>query len=412
MNHMTTLTNTPTKQGPALPEFVALMALITSLVAMSIDAVLPALPSIAFDLAVSDYRQTQWVITSIILGMSFGQLFFGPLSDAFGRKFAITSGVALFSLGSVIAMTANSLTMLIVGRVLQGIGVSGPRIASMALVRDKYVGDQMARVMSFVMMVFIVVPMLAPIIGQWILHLWGWQAIFAFVMGLAILATIWLNVRQPETLAIESRRPFHISSVLETALKVLKNPRVFGFSVTSGLVFGGLLSYVSSAQAIFQDIYLLGESFPYYFAALAFGIGLASLTNSTLVVSLGSLRLSIMALSAMLVLSTILLVVALLNRGIPPLSVFMTLGFAVFFCVGILFGNLNSLAMVPLGRMAGIGAAVIGSVSNLVAVPVAGAVGWFFDGTLIPIVSGLCFCAAASLVIVFSVRHKNDAALT
>lgn len=408
---MTTLTNTPIKQGPSLPEFVVLMALITSLVAISIDAVLPALPSIAQDLAVSDYRQTQWVITSIVLGMSFGQLLFGPLSDSFGRKFAITSGVVLFSIGSILAMSANSLTMLIIGRVLQGVGVSGPRIASMALVRDKYIGDQMARVMSFIMMVFIIVPMLAPIIGQWILHLWGWQAIFAFVMGLAIVATLWLNIRQPETLAESSRRPFHISSIFETAIRVLKNPRVLGFSIVAGLIFGALLSYVSSAQAIFQDIYHLGDTFPYYFATLASGIGLASLANSKLVVHFGSLRLSIIGLSGMFLLSSALLIMALVNGGVPPLSVFMVLGFTVFFCIGILFGNINALAMVPLGRMAGIGAAVIGSVSNIVAVPVAGAVGWFFNDTLIPIASGLCLCAMTSLLILFSVRHKNDDAL-
>ncbi|WP_196159633.1 multidrug effflux MFS transporter [Reinekea sp. G2M2-21] len=408
---MTISTTQPVVRGPSLPEFIALIALITSLVALSIDAMLPALPNIADDLSVVDYRQTQWVITSLIFGMSFGQLLFGPLSDAYGRRFGILSGIALFCVGSVVSMMATSLPMLLLGRVIQGIGVSGPRIASMALVRDKYVGDQMARVMSFVMMVFILVPMIAPIVGQGILHLWGWRAIFALFIGLSVFAALWLNVRQPETLAVESRRPFRLGSVLKTALQVLKHPRVLGFSITAGLVFGGLLSYVASAQAIFQGIYQLGDNFPYYFAALAFGIGLASLANSSLVMRFGAQRLSILGLLGMLTLATTLVVIAFFYQGVPPLVIFMGLGFAMFFCVGILFGNLNSLAMVPLGRMAGIGAAVIGSVSNVVAVLVSGVVGWFFNDTLLPILIGLCVCAVLALVLILLIRHSDDSPL-
>ena len=403
--------NAPVKRGPDLPEFVALIALITSLVALSIDAVLPALPDIARDLSVSDYRQTQWVITSLVLGMSGGQLFFGPLSDAFGRKFTISFGVLLFSVGSLLSMFAQSMTILIVGRILQGIGVSGPRIGSMALIRDQYVGDQMARVMSFVMTVFIVVPMLAPVIGQWILYAFNWRMIFGFVMSLAIFSVVWLNIRQPETLAKSSRRPFTMSSILHTAVQVVKHPRVLGFAVTSGFIFGSLLSYVSSAQTIFQDIYQVGSAFPYYFAALAFGIGLASLANSKLVVHFGALRLTIVGLIGVSILSLILLFMAILNEGSPILPVFMVFGFILFFFIGILFGNLNALAMVPLGRMAGIGAAVIGSISNIVAVLVAAMVGWLFNGTLVPMISGWCLCSTVSLLIVHYVKNKGDASL-
>lgn len=405
---MTTITAKPFKTGPALPEFIALVALITSLVALSIDAMLPALPDIAADLAVTDYRQTQWVITSLIFGMSFGQMVFGPLSDSYGRKFAILSGIALFSAGSVLSMMATSLPMLIAGRVLQGLGVSGPRIASMALVRDKYVGDQMARVMSFIMMVFILVPMLAPIVGQQILTLWGWREIFGLFIVLSSIAAIWLAVRQPETLTEQTRRPFRVGQIAATALQVVRHPRVLGFSVSAGFVFGGLLSYVASAQAIFQGIYGLGDNFPYYFAALAFGLGCASLVNGSLVVRFGSLRLSLLGLTGMLSMAALLSVIAAFNQGIPALAVFMTIGFLMFFCVGILFGNLNSLAMVPLGRMAGIGAAVVGSVSNVVAVLVSGLVGWFFNDTLLPILIGIMLSASASLAIVLKVRHADD----
>lgn len=398
-------------KGPSMPEFIALIALITSLVALSIDAMLPALPRIAEDLQVIDYRQTQWVITSLILGMSFGQLLFGPFSDSFGRKPTIILGVALFCVGSLISMTADSLAWLLAGRILQGFAASGPRIASTALVRDKYVGDQMARVMSFIMMVFIIVPMLAPIIGQWILDFSGWRAIFALFIALSSSAALWLALRQPETLMLEARRPFHTGKILTSALRVVRHPKVMGFSVTSGFVFGGLLSYVASSQAIFQGIYQLGENFPYYFAFLAFGIGFASLVNGTLVVRLGSLRLTLVALYALISLSALLLVVSIAFAGVPPLLVFMALAFVMFFSLGLLFGNLNSLAMIPVGRMAGMGAAVIGSVSNIVAVVFSGAVGWFFHDSLVPIAAGIFIAAVISLLIINSIDKLDDSPL-
>lgn len=406
-----TQVSTPSIKSPALPEFIALVALLTSLVALSIDAILPALPNIAVDVQVVDYRQTQWVITSLIFGMSFGQLLFGPIADAYGRKFGILSGIVLFCVGSLISMTANSLTWLLVGRVLQGVGISGPRIASMALVRDQYMGDQMARVMSFVMMVFILVPMLAPMIGQWILHAWGWREIFALFILLSAIAAVWLSVRQPETLTPMARRPFRLKSILATSVQILQHRRVVGFSVTAGLIFGALLTYVASAQAIFQSIYQVGETFPYYFAGLAFGVGCASLVNGTLVVKLGALRLTRLGLIGMIIFDGLLVLISLFFQGVPPLWVFMPFGFAIFFCVGVLFGNVNSLAMVPLGRMAGMGAAVIGALSNLVAVVVSALVGWAFNDTLLPLLFGILGAAVLSLFIVQWTQKQSDAPL-
>ncbi|MGK0501056.1 MAG: DHA1 family bicyclomycin/chloramphenicol resistance-like MFS transporter, partial [Oceanicoccus sp.] len=211
---MTPSTLSDKSSRPKLAEFIALIALLTSLAALSIDMILPALPDIATDLKVTDMRQTQWVITALILGMSFGQMIFGPLADAYGRRFAILSGIVLFCLGSLLSMMATSMTMLLLGRVLQGFGVSGPRIASLALVRDKFVGNAMARVMSFVMMVFILVPMLAPMSGQGVLLFFNWRAIFALFVGLAIISAFWLVIRLPETLLAENRRPFRFRAIL------------------------------------------------------------------------------------------------------------------------------------------------------------------------------------------------------
>ena len=396
------------RQGPPLPEFIALVALMTSLVALSIDAMLPALPDIAIDLNVTDYRQTQWLITSVIFGMAFGQLLFGSIADAYGRKFAIITGVFLFCLGSLIAMFAANLTWLLVGRVIQGIGVSGPRIATMALVRDQFVGNRMARVMSFVMMVLIIIPMLAPMIGQGVMLVLGWQAIFGMFILLALLAALWLFIRQPETLGQTARRPFSFNSILYALAKSLAHPRVLVFSIIAGLSFGALLAYISTSQAIFQEIYQVGDRFPIYFAMLAFGLGVASLVNSFLVMSVGAERLTLYSLWGMLVIAALLLLIGFMNQGVPPLWSFMVLGFALFFFIGVLFSNVNSLAMIPLGKMAGIGAAVIGSVSNLVGVLLSALIGWFFTNTLTPIFIGLFLSAVLSIFLAHTVRNASD----
>lgn len=393
------MSNKPTSTELGPYEFIALIAMITALGALSIDAMLPALPLMAQDLNVTDFRQTQWVISAIILGMAVGQLFFGPLSDALGRKPAILWGIGLFCIGLVVAMLADSLAMLLVGRVLQGIGVSGPRIASMALVRDKFVGDDMARVMSFVMMVFILMPMLAPLMGLGISITLGWRAIFGFLMLLSLSTGAWLWLRQPETLAVENRQPMKLGQLWRTTKAILKHPRVVGFSVTSGLVFGGLLAYVSTAQSIFQDIYGVGDTFVFYFAILALGFGMSSLLNGKIVMRFGAGRITWVMMIALAVVAFLASTVAFLYSGHPPLLLFMSLVFGLFFCMGILFGNLNALAMAPLGQMAGIGAAVVGSLSNVVAVILALSTGWFYTDGVTPLMLGILVAALLSIAL-------------
>lgn len=397
----------PVKQ-PSLFEFILLIALLSSLVALSLDTMLPAFSIIAEDLAISDIRHTQWIITAIIVGMAFGQLFFGPLSDAYGRKGAILSGIVLFCVGALLSMFAQTFEALLIGRFIQGIGVSGPRIATMALVRDKFVGNAMARIMSFVMVAFVLIPMLAPLVGQAILMAFSWRAIFGLFVLLSIIAGIWLAIRQPETLVPENRRPMSLKSIFNGIKLVMSQPRTLGFSIASGVVFGGLLAYVGSAQAIFEGIYQLGDKFPFFFAALALGIGSASYVNGKLVMRMGALKLAIYALIGKISLASILVVLALTQDGSPALWQFMSLGFLLMFCVGILFGNLSSLAMVPLGKLAGVGAAVVGTTQNIVSVVISVAIGWFFNGTLLPIVSGFLVSAVIALLLVMLVRNKAD----
>lgn len=397
------------EKQPSFVEFILLIALLSSLVALSLDTMLPAFNVIAEDLSIPDIRHTQWIITSIIVGMAFGQLFFGPLADAYGRKISILSGIVLFCIGALLSMFAQSFEALLIGRFIQGIGVSGPRIATTALVRDKFVGNAMARIMSFVMVAFILIPMLAPLVGQAILLAFSWRAIFGLFVLLSVIAGVWLAVRQPETLLPENRRPMHLRTILTGIKLVLSQPRTLGFSIASGIVFGGLLAYVGSAQAIFEGVYKLGDKFPFFFAALALGIGTASFVNGKLVMRVGALNLAIYALCGKIVLALLLVILSLAQEGSPALWQFMVLGFLLMFCVGILFGNLSSLAMVPLGKLAGVGAAVVGTLQNIISVVISVSIGWFFNGTILPIVLGFLVSAVLALSLVFLVKNKSEA---
>jgi DHA1 family bicyclomycin/chloramphenicol resistance-like MFS transporter len=381
-------TSNKTKPDIGLFEFVALMALMTSLVALSIDAVLPAMSQIAADLEITDPRQSHLIVSLFFIGMAFGQLYYGPLSDDKGRRYAILSGLIVFAIGSIVCMNAESLEVMLIGRVIQAFGVSGPRIATLAVIRDKYEGEAMARVMSFIMMVFILVPMLAPIFGQTILFWFSWQHIFSSFLLFGLLTGLWFFIRQPETLPKEKRLPFSWSQLRISSKYILTHKLVMFYTLSAGIIFGAFLAYISSSQTIFQQIYDTGELFPMYFAMLAFSIGLASFINGTLVMRLGMRKLCTWAMLGWLLFSTLLTVLCLVNDGVPPLWQFVATLFCAFFCIGILFGNINAMAMQPLGGMAGLGAAIIGSLSSIVSVLTAVLVGSFIDSSITPVALG------------------------
>ena len=373
-----------TAAGPALrpAEFVPLIALLMSLVALAIDAMLPALPAIGRDLGVPSSNDVQYVITSLFLGLGLGQMIFGPLSDRIGRRPAIHAGLALFMIGCLVSIFASTFEAMIVGRVLQGIGAAGPRIVSVALVRDQYEGRQMARLMSFALAVFILVPTVAPALGQGIQWLGGWRAIFGTFFAAGAIALAWFALRQPETLSPAHRRPFSPRSIGRTVVEVLKIRAALGYTLATGCVFAPFVAYLSSAQQIFQEAYRTGALFPVYFGVLALAIGGASLANGRLVVRHGMRRLSKAATVSIALISLVAWAGAFAFDGLPPLWVFMAYLLAVFLCIGLVFGNLNALAMEPLGHIAGVGAAVVASLSTFISVPLGALVGLSFDGTV------------------------------
>ncbi|BDW93276.1 MULTISPECIES: multidrug effflux MFS transporter [Flavobacteriaceae] len=379
-------------------EFVAMMAALMSIVALAIDAILPAISNIGEAINSTDPTDNQLLVTMIFLGLGLGQLFFGPISDSFGRKPVVYVGFVIFLVASIICLYAPSLEIMVVGRILQGIGLSAPRTISISIIRDTYEGDYMAKIMSFVVAFFILVPVVAPAIGKLILDAAGWKAIFYVQLVFVLIVAIWFWKRQKETLHPQYKIPFTKHVFIDGVREFIKHRETVAFTLTSGLVTGAFLVYLSSAQHIFEDQYALKEMFPYIFAGLAISIGLSTFLNGTLVMRFGMRKLSLMATIAFCVIA-ILYSILFLNSPNP--SIYILVGFLSiqFFCLGFMWGNFRSIAMEPIGHIAGIGAAINGFVSTLLSIPIATFIGEFVKDTVWPLFAGLAICGLCALTI-------------
>ena len=379
------------------------MAVTMSLVALSIDAMLPAFPHIADGLGVENVNDVQLIISVLLVGLAIGQLFYGPLSDAVGRKPAMAVGFAIFIVGCLLSVFSTSFFMMLVGRLLQGLGAAGPRTVSLALIRDRFRGSAMAQVMSLIMTVFIIVPIVAPALGQFILLLAGWRAIFGALMALALITLVWLGLRQPETLPKSRRIGFSFVKLRAAFRMVFSNRVSMVYTAISGMVAGGIFGYINVSQQVFQVQYDVGLKFPLYFGLIATSIGAASVFNGSLVMKVGMHWLAFAAMVALAAMSWILLATTWLNDGHPPFVWFLINFMAIFFCNGVLFGNINSIAMEPLGHVAGTGAAVIGSISTALAILIGLVIGYAYDGTLFPIALGFTVLSTTMVVLARSV---------
>lgn len=396
----TRLISTKDKLSPSFAEFVIIVSMMMSLTALSIDAMLPALPQIGIDLGVANPNDRQLVISIIFLGSAAGQLFFGPLSDKTGRKPAMYAGYVLFIGGSLISLFSKNFPVMLTGRILQGLGLSAPRAVTLALVRDQYEGRKMARVMSFAMTVFILVPMIAPTFGQAILTIASWRSIFGSFLLFALVTILWFALRIPETLAAENRASFSLGRIVNSVQEILKIRSATGYTVAAGLLNGIFLGYLNSSQQIFQEQYALGKLFPIYFATISISLGMASFLNARLVMRYGMISLVRWALTIVFVLAVIFLGISIMLAGQPPLWSLMAYLMVSFFCTGILFGNINALAMQPLGRLAGIGAAVVGSLSTLISMLLGMLIGHSYDGTVLPLAIGMAVLTGISIFVI------------
>ena len=383
----------------SLPEFVALTGMMFATVAFSIDAMLPAMTEIANELSPDAPNRAQLIITSFVLGMGIGTLFTGPLSDSFGRKTVILGGAALYILAAALAWAAPSLELVLLARVLQGLGAAGPRVAALAIVRDLYEGRRMAQVMSFAMLVFTLVPAIAPLIGAGIIWLSDWRGIFIAFILFALIVNTWLALRQPETLAPENRRPFRISSIVDGVREVISNRQVMLTIAALSLAFAVLFTTLSTTQQVFDQSFDRAASFPYWFAIIALLSGLGSLLNARIVIRLGMRRVVRLTFTAQLVFSAAMALLTL--TGALPETAFFALYIVwtttIFFMAGLTVGNLNALGMEPLGHLAGLAASIIGSLGTVAAVVLAIPIGLAFDGTPLPLALGFAVCCAAGI---------------
>lgn len=377
-----------------------------SIVALAIDALLPAMSTIGIDINSLDPTENQKFITMIFLGLGVGQLIFGPLSDSFGRKLIVYIGFALFCVASVICVLAPNLEWMIVGRILQGIGLSAPRTISISMIRDSYKGDYMAKIMSFVTAFFILVPIVAPAMGKFFLDHYGWESIFYMQLVATLGVGVWFWRRQPETLKPEYKIKFSSHVFVDGFKELLRHRETMAFTIVSGLITGAFMVYLSSAQEVFEVQYGLADNFPFVFAGLAISVGLSTLLNGTMVVKLGMRRLALIALTLFCTVS-IVYVGLFWNSQNPSLWILIAFLAMQFFTLGFLFGNLRAIAMEPIGHIAGIGAAITGFISTMIAIPIATYVGSYIQDTILPLFVGFLVCGSISLGIFMMMRRRS-----
>lgn len=380
-------------------EFIALTAALFAMVAVSIDAMLPALPQIASALSPDAPNRAQLVITSFVFGMGVGTLFVGPLSDAYGRKPVIYVGAGLYACTALACYFANSLETLLIARVLQGMAVAAARVVSMAIMRDLYKGREMAKIMSFVMMVFIMVPAVAPLMGQGIIAVAGWQAIFLVYILIVAVILLWFGLRQHETLAVGHRRPLDLRA-LWASTRELFTHRIVRVSIAAQtLTMAALFATLSSMQGVFEQRFDRAESFPLWFAFIALGSASGSILNSRIVMRVGMRPVATAAYAGVLTLTLVLLAVNLLGL-MPEALAFpahILWSIALFSMMSLTMGNLNALAMEPVGHIAGLAASVITAVATVASVVLAVPVGLAFDGTALPLMMGVTVFVGCAL---------------
>lgn len=385
--------------GMGFREFVGLIAAMMAVNALAIDSMLPALPEIGAALNVASENERQLIITSYLLGFGVAQLFYGPLSDRFGRKPVLIFGLVVYALASGLAVLATSLDQMVAARVLQGIGSAATRVLAISIVRDCYSGRHMARVMSFAFIVFIAVPVIAPSVGQAIVLVAPWEWIF-LVLGLfGLTVAFWSGLRLPETLPADKRLPISVRSVLGAFRIVATNRMSLGYTLAAAAILGALFGFINSAQQVFVGIFQTGTAFPLIFAGIAFFIAVSSLVNARIVERLGTRRVSHSALIGFTAAATIHAIIS--AAGHESLAVFIVLQSVMMFCFGLIVSNFSSMSMEPVGAVAGTAASFQGFVTTVIGALLGFYIGQHFDGTVVPLTIGYSALGFVAILIVF-----------
>ncbi|MWC36679.1 multidrug effflux MFS transporter [Brucella abortus] len=381
-------------------EFIALIAAIMAINALAVDIMLPGLPQIGASLGVHSENHVQFIITAYLLGFGVSQLFYGPLSDRFGRRLPLFGGLAIYVVAALGSAFVTDFTTLIILRVLQGLGAAATRVIAVSVVRDKFSGRQMAEVMSLVMMVFMILPVVAPATGQLIMLFGEWHLIFMFMAIMALVVGLWAFLRLPETLPVSHRRPLTMKSTLGGFVIVLTNRVALFYMLGTSFILGALFGYINSAQQIFVGIYQLGTLFPLAFAAVAMTLALASFLNSRLVGRFGMRRISQTMLLVFTSFSLLWMVLSIVMDGPIPFAVLMIIYMTIMLSFSLVTANFNALAMEPLGEVAGTASSVLGFAQTVIGAALGAVIGQAFDGTTTPVATGYCVLGFVALACV------------
>jgi DHA1 family bicyclomycin/chloramphenicol resistance-like MFS transporter len=384
-------------------EFVALVAAMMALNALSIDPMLPALPAIGKALSVHNPNDRQWIITAYFIGMGLGSLIYGPLSDRYGRRPVLCVTLTLFTIATMMCALAPSFPLLLAGRAAAGFFAAASRVIAVSVVRDRFHGDRMAGIMSLIFMVFMIVPVLAPSFGQLILTVAPWRGIFWVLTGVGLLVLLWIVIRLPETLKPENRMEVNVRDLASTLKRIVTHRTSIGYMVASGVITGGLVAFITSVQQIFFDVYHAQTVFPLAFAGMAMFMALGGLTNSRLVVRIGARRLSHGALMAMILISAVRAFIGW--AGLDSMPAFIVTQALTMFCFALTGSNFSAISMEPFARGAGLASSFQACLTTILSAVLGAAVGAQFNGTTLPLALGFLVFGLIALLIVSWAEH-------
>ncbi len=386
----------PRRLGPV--EFTALLAMSMAVSALGIDLLLPAFGIIRSDLGLApDSTAVAGLVTTYFLGLAVGQLFYGPMSDRFGRKPLMMVGFGVYAIGALTSALAPSLALLLPARFLWGLGAAGPRAVTLAIVRDRFEGEQMSRAISNIMAVFILVPVAAPSIGALGIQLGSWRWLFVACAVVAVALTLW-TTRMVESLPVEQRRKLSVRDLGAAARIVVSDRVTVGYTIAMTSMYGAFTSYIASSEIIFGEVFGAGDRFPLYFGGLALVMGAAMLVNARIVERVGSRRVSHRALAGYIGASAVLLVIGKVGDGQPPLAVFAVLMAVTLAGHALVIPNFNAMAMVPMGQVAGMASSLIGAVQVAGGALAGSFVDRAFDGTTVPLSTGFLVFGVLAMV--------------
>ena len=382
-------------------EFVAMIAAIMSLTALAIDAMLPALGLISADFALGDPNDRQWVVIGFVGGFGVGSLFYGPLCDRFGRKKVLIPALCFYAAFAILAALAPTFTILVAFRVLGGLAAGALRIVVTSTVRDRFIGDEMARIMSLAFIVFALVPMLAPTLGSAVLLFANWHWIFVVLALLGGVVLIWSGLRLPETLDPDRVIPIRLDTIITTWKTIIFNRKASGYMLAAGLIMGPLFGFVASAQQIFDVTFGIAPYFPLVFAVISANLAASGFLNSRFVVRFGARRIAHSAIIVTITLSAALLAITAAGGGTINLFVYIALLAICLGMTGFVNSNCSSIAMEPFGGMAGAASSFQGFSTTIISAGLGAWIGQHFDGTIMPLTTGFLLCNSAGLAVLF-----------